>query len=167
MYIINYILQFEEKKRKEKRHCHRIHRHEEFARHISYLDPSTHDGHFEKIYRTTYTWLRPRTNFRVWPGSRLDKMAPRNPCWRRYTPFSTWSGRSYSTAAGRALACTWTRKIVACERVCVGHVHTRALVERGGGIPGIRLAIRFSILHWYVTCVAVIGGNTEGRQSRE
>lgn len=122
---------------------------------------------FEKIYRTTYTWLRPRTNFRVWPGSRLDKMAPRNPCWRRYTPFSTWSGRSYSTAAGRALACTWTRKIVACERVCVGHVHTRALVERGGGIPGIRLAIRFSILHWYVTCVAVIGGNTEGRQSRE
>lgn len=79
MYIINYILQFEEKKRKEKRHCHRIHRHEEFARHISYLDPSTHDGHFEKIYRTTYTWLRPRTNFRVWPGSRLDKMAPRTP----------------------------------------------------------------------------------------
>lgn len=38
-------MQFEEKKRKEKRHCHRIHRHEEFARHISYLDPSTHDGH--------------------------------------------------------------------------------------------------------------------------
>lgn len=72
-------MQFEEKKRKEKRHCHRIHRHEEFARHISYLDPSTHDGHFEKIYRTTYTWLRPRTNFRVWPGSRLDKMAPRTP----------------------------------------------------------------------------------------
>lgn len=136
MYIINYILQFEEKRRKEKRHCHRTHRHEEFARHISYLDPSTHDGHFEKIYRTTYTWLRPRTNFRVWPGSRLDKMAPRNPCWRRYTPFSTWSGRSYSTAAGRALACTWTRKIVACERVCVGHVHTRALVERWRGEGG-------------------------------
>lgn len=45
MYIINYILQFEEKRRKEKRHCHRTHRHEEFARHISYLDPSTHDGH--------------------------------------------------------------------------------------------------------------------------
>lgn len=63
-------------------------------------------------------------------------MAPRNPCWRRYTPFSTWSGRSYSTAAGRALACTWMRKIVACERVCVGHVHTRALVERWRGEGG-------------------------------
>lgn len=99
--------------------------------------PSTHHGHFvrSRKYRTTYMWLRPRTNFRVWPGSRLDKMAPRNPCWRRYIHRSTWSGRSAVSipAAGRALACTWTRKIVrACERVCVcggGHVHSRTRGE--------------------------------------
>lgn len=132
--------------------------------------PSTHHGHFvrSRKYRTTYMWLRPRTNFRVWPGSRLDKMAPRNPCWRRYIHRSTWSGRSAVSipAAGRALACTWTRKIVrACERVCVcgGGTYTRVLVERGRcGIPGIYLAIRSSILHWYVTCVADIGGNGRG-----
>ena len=87
---------------------------------------------FEKIYRTTYTWLRPRTNFRVWPGSRLDKMAPRNPCWRRYTPFSTWSGRSYSTAAGRALACTWREKSWRAS-VCAWATYTLVRSWRGEG----------------------------------
>lgn len=59
-------------------------------------------------------------------------------------------------AAGRALACTWTRKIVS---VCVGAC--TLVCSRGGG-GGMWhtwniLAIRSSILHWRVTCVAGIG----------
>lgn len=47
------------------------------------------------IYRT-------RTNFRIWLRSRLDKMAARIPCWRRYIrplhDAGTNTERSYETA---------------------------------------------------------------------
>lgn len=91
--------------------------------------PSTHDGHFvrSRKYRTTYTW--PRTNFRVWPGSRLDKMAPRNPCWRRYIHRSTWSGCSYSSSWSRARLHVDEKNR---ERVC-GGTYTRVLAGRRRG----------------------------------
>lgn len=115
-----YRIQYHNSKSRKK-HCHHTHTHTyEFARHISYLaiHPPTRWPFrpFEKISNDIY---RPRTNFRVWPGSRLDKMAPRNPCWRRYTPFLRGLAVPPIPPAGRALACTWTRKSVACVCVCV------------------------------------------------
>lgn len=53
------------------------------------------------------------------------------------------------------------RGVRACVRGPRTHSCARGEVEGGGGIPGIRLAIRFSILHWYVTCVSLSSVETQ------
>lgn len=119
--------------------------------------PSTHplDGHSvrSRKYRTTYTG-----HVRIFVFGRDHVWIK----WRHGTPAGADIHRFYvvwlfllfrqlvarSLARGREKA--WRVCVCVCERV---HV------EGECGIPGMCLAIRSSILHWYVTCGADIGGN--------